>query len=83
MHARGPLPFRAGLPPWSFQLSLFDASRTPIAGPPLGTGDEVLWQPVRVDGNDVGWIAARSDNFAGPDMQFLEQQLRTSWVIER
>jgi len=81
MHARGPLPFRAGLPPWSFQLSLFDASRTPIAGPPLGTGDEVLWQPVRVDGNDVGWIAARSDNFAGPDMQFLEQQLRTSWVI--
>ncbi|HZQ59813.1 MAG TPA: hypothetical protein VFC24_00610, partial [Casimicrobiaceae bacterium] len=74
-------PLRGALPPWSFQLSLLDDRRAPVAGPAIAMRDEVLWQPIRVDGAEVGWIAAHAADFAGPDMQFLQQQLRTSWII--
>jgi two-component system, OmpR family, sensor histidine kinase BaeS len=62
-------------------LTLLDARGGVLAGPPLASGGQSLRQAVTVDGNTVAWIVAQGPALAGADTRFLQQQLRTSWII--
>jgi len=70
-----------GVPFGSIELSLLDANRAHVVGPAISGANESLTQPVIVKGSTVGWLVAQGPAFGGADTRFLQQQLRTSWII--
>lgn len=71
-----PPPFRG--PPG---LALVDAQRRPVAGSVRASGEAILSQPVVVGGATVGWLQLHEPPFASGDSRFLDELLRTGWVV--
>jgi two-component system sensor histidine kinase BaeS len=60
---------------------LEDAQHVPVIGQPLASG-EPLVAPVVHEGATVGWLKLqRPQQIAGPDSRFLDQILKTGWIV--
>jgi two-component system sensor histidine kinase BaeS len=59
---------------------LEDAQHVPVIGQPLGSG-EPLVAPIVHGGATVGWLKLQRPQIVGPDSQFLEQILKTGWIV--
>jgi len=62
-------------------LTLLDAQRKIVRGSALQPSGPALSVPVMIDGVAVGFVAVPELPYGGDDDQFLQQQLRMSWII--
>ena len=62
-------------------LTLLDAQRKIVRGSALRPSGPALSVPVMIDGVAVGFVAVPELPYGGDDDQFLQQQLRMSWII--
>jgi len=62
-------------------LTLLDAQQRFVRGSTLRPSGPALSVPVMMDGVPVGWVAIPELPYGGDDDQFLQQQLRMSWII--
>ncbi len=62
-------------------LVLVDAQRQPVVGSAAAVANPLLEQRVVANGTTVGWLLLQEPPFAGADTRFLEQLLRTGWIV--
>jgi two-component system sensor histidine kinase BaeS len=62
-------------------ILLEDAQHVPVVGQPVH-GSEILVEPVVHNGATIGWLRLqRPQQIVGPDSRFLEQILKTGWIV--
>lgn len=74
----GPEALATGEPPL---LTLLDSKRQFVRGNPLHSEGPALSVPVLVAGASVGWLAVPELPLGGSDKQFLQHQLKMSWIV--
>lgn len=78
----GPEELPTGEPPGGApRLTLLDSKRQFVRGNPLHSEGPALSVPVLVAGASVGWVAVPELPLGGSDKQFLQHQLKMSWIV--
>ncbi len=79
---RGPHAFEMGDPAGGAPpLMLLDSQRQFVRGSLLHGQGPALSVPVLVAGKSVGWVAVPELPLGGSDKQFLQHQLKMSWIV--